>query len=30
LHKDHFDLTGQFLIYYNRIWRQISSTSRHR
>jgi len=29
LHKDHFDVTGQFLIYYSRIWRQISSTSRH-
>jgi len=30
LHKDHFDVTGQFLVYYNRIRRQISSTSRHR
>jgi len=30
LHKDHFDVTGQFMVYYNRIWRQISSTSRHR
>jgi len=30
LHKDHFDVTGHFLVYYNRIWRQISSTSRHR
>jgi len=30
LHKDHFDVTGQFLVYYNRIWRQISSTSEHR
>jgi len=30
LHKDHFDVTGQFLVYYNRMWRQISSTSRHR
>ena len=30
LHKDHFDVTGQFLVYYNRIWRQRASTSRHR
>jgi len=30
LRKDHFDVTGRFLVYYNRIWRQISSTSRHR
>ena len=22
LHKDHFDVTAQFLVYYNRIWRQ--------
>ena len=22
LHKDHFDVTGQFLVCYNRIWRQ--------
>jgi len=25
-HKNHFDVTGQFLVYYNRIWRQITST----
>jgi len=24
-----FDVTGQFLVYYHRIWRQISSTNRH-
>ena len=24
LHKDYFDVTAQFLVYYNRIWRQIS------
>jgi len=24
LHKDHFDVTGQFLVCYNWIWRQIS------
>ena len=30
LHKNYFDVTVQFLVYYNRIWRQISSTSRHR
>jgi len=29
-HKDHFDVTAQFLVCYNKIWRQISSTSRHR
>ena len=30
LHKDYFDVTVQFLVYYNRVCRQISSTSRHR
>jgi len=30
LHKHHFDVTGQFLVYYNRIWRKIPSTARHR
>jgi len=29
LHKDHFDVTAQFLVYYDRIWPQISFTSRH-
>jgi len=30
LHKDYFDVTVQFLVYYNRVCRKISSTSRHR
>ena len=25
LHKDYFDVTAQFLVYYNSTWRQISS-----
>jgi len=30
LHKDHLNVTAQILVYYNRIWRQISSTIRRR